>query len=135
MIDFEFEPAVRAQLKTYHAVAEHMMRPISREYDEREHEKPWQFYEAMWSAGQSLGTASAPAKDSAAEKGDDAQKLRNLYLCLSTESCAGAMRDCFSRYPIRGSAALRWLPPARPSKRSVSSSVSARASPSGVRWR
>ena len=38
MIDFEFEPAVRAQLKMYHAVAENMMRPISREYDEREHE-------------------------------------------------------------------------------------------------
>ena len=50
MIDFEFEPAVRAQLKLYHAVAENMMRPISREYDEREHEDPWDYFERMWQA-------------------------------------------------------------------------------------
>ena len=29
-----------------------MMRPISREYDEREHEKPWDFLSMMWSASQ-----------------------------------------------------------------------------------
>jgi acyl-CoA dehydrogenase len=83
MIDFELEPAVRKQLGTFHAVAEHMMRPISREYDEHEHEKPWQFYQATWSAAQGLG-ATSPAKDSVEEKGGG-PKLRNLYTCLSTE--------------------------------------------------
>jgi acyl-CoA dehydrogenase len=52
MIDFEFEPQIVTRLKMYRAVAEHMMRPISREYDEREHEKPWQFYETMWASSQ-----------------------------------------------------------------------------------
>ena len=86
MIDFEFEPQVKAQLKMYHAVAEGMMRPISRDFDEREHEKPWQFYEAMWSASQNLGPAAAPEKSSSPEKGEGGTaKLRNLYTCLSTE--------------------------------------------------
>ena len=39
MIDFELEPSVINRLKMYRAVSEHMMRPISREYDEKEHDK------------------------------------------------------------------------------------------------
>ena len=120
MIDFEFEPAVRAQLKMYHAVAENMMRPISREYDEREHEKPWQFFEAMWSASQSLGPAAAPAKDSPAGQADGAQKLRNLYTCLTTEELAGVTPGSSSRYRTRASVAPRWLRPGRPNKRNGS---------------
>src|ERR1700730_2414649 len=102
MIDFEFEPSVRAQLKMCHAVAENMMRPISREYDEREHERPWQFFEAMWSATQSLGPTAAPAKDSAAEQEDGAQKLRNLYTCLSTEELCWGDAGLFLSIPNPG---------------------------------
>jgi acyl-CoA dehydrogenase len=103
MIDFEFEPQVAGQLKTYHAVAEHLMRPISREYDEREHEKPWQFYEAMWSAAQNLGpgTASAKSLDST-QKGDGAAKLRNLYTCLSTEELCWGDAGLFLSIPNPG---------------------------------
>ena len=36
-----------------HMLAEQAMRPISREYDEREHEKPWDFLKMMWTASQS----------------------------------------------------------------------------------
>ncbi len=102
MIDFELEPSVSAQLKMYHAVAEGMMRPISREYDEREHEKPWQFFEAMWSASQNLGPASAPAKESAADKGGGAPKLRNLYTCLSTEELCWGDAGLFLSIPNPG---------------------------------
>jgi acyl-CoA dehydrogenase len=102
MIDFEVEPAVRAQLVMYHAVAEDMMRPISRECDEREHEKPWQFFEAMWSAAQGLGPAAAPVKDSAAEKENGAQKLRNLYTCLSTEELCWGDAGLFLSIPNPG---------------------------------
>ena len=70
MIDFEFETPVKAQLKMYHMVAEGMMRPISREFDEHEHEKPWQFCEAMWSAAQNLGPGAPPEKATSAEKGE-----------------------------------------------------------------
>ena len=114
MIDFELEPAVRAQLKIYHAVAENMMRPISREYDEHEHEKPWQFYETMWLAAQTLGPGTAPAKDDTAGKGaglkngdeadqsDGRQKLRNLYTCLSTEELCWGDAGLFLSIPNPG---------------------------------
>ena len=77
MIDFEFEPAVVQQLKTYHGVAENMMRPISREYDEREHAKPQDFIEMMWA-----GSKATAAKGG---EGRGAPGLRTLYTCLSTE--------------------------------------------------
>jgi acyl-CoA dehydrogenase len=104
MIDFEFEPQVKAQLKMYHAVAAGLMRPISREYDEREHEKPWQFYETMWSAAQNLGPGTAPEKPSAekGDKGDGAAKLRNLYTCLSTEELCWGDAGLFLSIPNPG---------------------------------
>jgi acyl-CoA dehydrogenase len=107
MIDFEFEPHVKAQLKMYHAVAEGLMRPISREYDEREHEKPWQFYETMWAAAQNLGPGAAPEKSSSAksekgEKGDGTAKLRNLYTCLSTEELCWGDAGLFLSIPNPG---------------------------------
>jgi acyl-CoA dehydrogenase len=99
MIDFEFEPQVRAQLKMYHAVAEGMMRPISREFDEREHEKPWPFYEAMWSAAQNLGPGSTSEGSS---KSDGGVKLRNLYTCLSTEELCWGDAGLFLSIPNPG---------------------------------
>jgi acyl-CoA dehydrogenase len=103
MIDFEFEPQVQAQLKLYHAVAEGMMRPISRECDEHEHEKPWPFYEAMWSASQRLEPNIAPGKSSTPEKGEGGtSKLRNLYTCLSTEELCWGDAGLFLSIPNPG---------------------------------
>src|SRR5882672_6447657 len=113
MIDFEFAPQVNAQLKMYHAIAERMMRPISREYDEREHEKPWQFYNAMWSIAQNLGPGASPKKSPGdkreesekadnGQKGDGAAKQRNLYTCLSTEELCWGDAGLFLSIPNPG---------------------------------
>ena len=50
MIDFELEPQILSRLQMFHAVSEHMMRPISRDCDEHEHTKPTEFYDSMWQA-------------------------------------------------------------------------------------
>ncbi|HXW83634.1 MAG TPA: acyl-CoA dehydrogenase family protein, partial [Candidatus Binataceae bacterium] len=84
MIDFELEPAVLNRLKMYHAVAENMMRPISREYDEREHEKPWQFYETMWQAS-SMASEMQVGAGRQSEPDHGRPRLRNLMTCASTE--------------------------------------------------
>src|ERR1700686_1950241 len=55
MIDFEIDPQTQKRIELFHTVAEQMMRPISREYDEREHEKPWDFLNAMWAASTAPG--------------------------------------------------------------------------------
>jgi acyl-CoA dehydrogenase len=96
MIDFEFEPAVVSQLKTYHTVAEHMMRPISREYDEREHDKPAEFMEAMWAGSKASGGSSG---DSSASRNSG---LRTLYTCLSTEELCWGDAGLFISMPNAG---------------------------------
>jgi acyl-CoA dehydrogenase len=76
MIDFEIEPQIVNLLEVNHTSAEQLMRPLSRHYDENEHEEPWQFWETSWAVshnpagGQNDPSPAAP---------------RNLYTCLSTE--------------------------------------------------
>ena len=101
MIDFELEPQVLNQVRMYHMVAEQMMRPISRRYDENEHEEPRQFWETMWSASQNLGT-SAPIAEAANAKVDSGPKLRNLYTCLSTEELCWGDAGLFLSIPNPG---------------------------------
>jgi acyl-CoA dehydrogenase len=100
MIDFEFEPQVVNQTRMYHSVAEQMMRPLSREYDEREHEHPWDFWRAMWAASRNLGPAADSGK--ADKSADGAPKLRNLYTCLSTEELCWGDAGLFLSIPNPG---------------------------------
>jgi acyl-CoA dehydrogenase len=83
MIDFELEPQVVKRLEMYHAVAENMMRPISREYDEREHEDPVQYFETMWQA-QALTADVGPAARADGDK-KSGPSLRNLNTVITTE--------------------------------------------------
>ena len=49
MIDFELSTEIENLRQMIHAMAEGTMRPIAREYDEREHEEPSEWHEMMWS--------------------------------------------------------------------------------------
>jgi acyl-CoA dehydrogenase len=100
MIDFELEPQVIDRLKMYRMVAEQMMRPISREYDEREHEKPWQFFEAMWSASRAADAVPALSPDSGEQS--DRPKLRNLLTCVTTEELCWGDAGLFLATPNSG---------------------------------
>lgn len=48
MIDFELSDQVKQQRDMFQQLAEAVIRPISRELDENEHEKPWPFINNMW---------------------------------------------------------------------------------------
>ncbi|MBN1691443.1 MAG: acyl-CoA dehydrogenase family protein [Dehalococcoidia bacterium] len=48
MIDFELTAEDKAQIAFAHEVAEKQFRPISRQYDEEEHEDPWDLINYMW---------------------------------------------------------------------------------------
>ena len=100
MIDFELEPQVVSRLQMYHAVAENMMRPISREYDEREHEDPWQFFETMWQA-QSLNDVGPGAQSSSKEQ-QAGPKLRNLNTVITTEELCWGDVGLFLATPSSG---------------------------------
>ena len=103
MIDFELEPQVLGRLQMYHTVAEQMVRPISREYDEREHDKPVQFWETMWSASRAGDMALTIGKDSSeAKREGGARPLRNLQTILSTEELCWGDAGLFLSIPNPG---------------------------------
>ena len=54
MIDFTLSPETTNTQKMIHTVADSTMRPISREYDEREHEKPTEWLTMMWSGSKNM---------------------------------------------------------------------------------
>jgi acyl-CoA dehydrogenase len=93
MIDFELEPQIVNLLDVHHTSAEQVMRPISRRYDENEHEEPWQFWEASWAI--SHDPANPASEQSVAT-------ARNLYTCLSTEELCWGDAGLFLSIPNPG---------------------------------
>jgi acyl-CoA dehydrogenase len=81
MIDFELSEGMQNMRNMTHMLAEQAMRPISREYDEKEHEKPWDFLNMMWgvSRGASMTGDSGEKKE---RKGPSEQ---NLSMCVTVE--------------------------------------------------
>jgi acyl-CoA dehydrogenase len=70
MIDFEMSPEIEGMRQMIHAMAEGTMRPISREYDEREHEDPSEWHEMMWSVSRGSTVGFGGEKSSADKKAD-----------------------------------------------------------------
>jgi len=48
MIDFELKPEEKKSIELAHEIAEKNFRPVSRYYDEHEHEEPWDLINSMW---------------------------------------------------------------------------------------
>jgi len=70
MISFALPDPIRERLDFVREVARTRMRPAAREFDEREHEVPWEFVNLMWEAslrtGQSFRSGARPEGDGAA---------------------------------------------------------------------
>ncbi len=60
MIDFEISPNIKQMQKMIHEFAVNSLRPISREFDEREHEKPWDLINMMHAMTGGTGVLSTP---------------------------------------------------------------------------
>jgi acyl-CoA dehydrogenase len=99
MIDFEIDPQTQKRIDLFHTVAEQMMRPISREYDEREHEKPWDFLNAMWAASTAPGGDPMGGGDAS---GQGAVKMRNVYTVATTEELCWGDAGLFLSIPNAG---------------------------------
>mgnify|MGYP001229588498 FL=1 len=82
MIDYELSPDLAAMREQLHMVAEHAMRPIARDFDEREHEKPWDFINMMWQLSKNSGIGPGASKDKK-ERSVDAE--RNLRTVVAVE--------------------------------------------------
>ena len=86
MIDFELEPQILSRLQMFHAVSEHMMRPISRECDENEHT---QADEVLRIDVAGVGRRRHPGRQRPQQEGRRRRCVRtaprNLMTVLSTE--------------------------------------------------
>jgi len=58
MIDFELTPEEEAAVKVAHKAAEELFRPISRYYDEHEHESPQELIDTLWKKRGEVGMLS-----------------------------------------------------------------------------
>jgi acyl-CoA dehydrogenase len=96
MIDFELSDTVKTMQRMVHAVAEQAMRPIAREYDEREHEKPWDFLNMMWQV--SHGNPIAGGSD----KKESGPTERNLGMCVSIEELSWGDAGLYLSIPNAG---------------------------------
>jgi hypothetical protein len=63
VIDFVLSETARAARDYYRRYAEAHMRPISRELDEREHERPWDFIRHAWQMSSSGESPSPPGDE------------------------------------------------------------------------
>jgi acyl-CoA dehydrogenase len=99
MIDFELPPEVVSNRDMIHMVAEQAMRPISREYDEREHEKPSEFLEMMWNA--SKGSGVTIGGDGRGTK-RDGPSMRSLAAAVTIEELSWGDAGLYLSIPNPG---------------------------------
>jgi acyl-CoA dehydrogenase len=97
MIEFSLTDQQKQQLHMVEAVATSLMRPVSRFFDENEHDKPWDFINATWEYTKMQTSASLKAakkRDQAAQNGDAAparpSRPKSYYvdLCFVVEMMA-----------------------------------------------
>ena len=82
MIDFELSEATENTKAMVHAAAESLMRPVCREYDEKEHSIPWDFIRFMWNSTRESDTTLATRKPT---KDEGAPSERHMQLAISIE--------------------------------------------------
>ncbi len=98
MIDFELSPDDRRDPRADdHMLAEQAMRPISREYDEREHEKPWDFINMMWQLSQSPASGLGGGKEEG--RGSAPSTERNLRTVRHHRGAVVGRRRALPEHP------------------------------------
>lgn len=76
MISFEMPKPLVQTRTVVETVAKNMMRPVSRELDENEHEIPWAYIEFMHTATKALGSSSMAPDEAPEKKKEDPEKKK-----------------------------------------------------------
>ena len=99
MIDFEMSPSIANARQMIHMMAEQTMRPISREYDEREHAEPTEWHEMMWSVSRGSEVTFGGGKSDKKEKGPSE---RNLASAVTIEELSWGDAGLYLSIPNAG---------------------------------
>jgi acyl-CoA dehydrogenase len=76
MIEFEAPKPIAQQSFALQTVAENMMRPVSRYFDEQEHEIPWDYINFMHMAMRATGAGSLAPRESKKIEGEEQKEKR-----------------------------------------------------------
>jgi len=99
MIDFELSEDIVRSRDMIHMIAEQAMRPISREYDEREHEKPMEFFDMMWNASKASPVSIGGDGKGAKKEGPS---TRNLMTAVTIEELSWGDAGLYLSIPNPG---------------------------------
>jgi len=100
MIDFTLSPEITNTQQMIHMVADSTMRPISREYDEREHEKPMEWLTMMWNGSKNMVSFGESEKKST--KGDRKPSERTLRAAILIEELSWGDTGLYLSIPNSG---------------------------------
>ena len=100
MIDFSLSPETDNLRTMIHMMAESTMRPIAREYDEREHEKPMDWIHMMWNASKGLVSFGDDEKKEA--KGPRRSSERQLRTAILIEEFSWGDAGLYLSIPSPG---------------------------------
>jgi acyl-CoA dehydrogenase len=80
VIDFSLSPETENARTMIHMIAESTMRPIARDYDEREHEKPLDWINMMWTATKGLVSLDGGKKERKSESKPAERQVRTAVI-------------------------------------------------------
>src|SRR5512135_216769 len=83
MIDFEIPEVIGQTRNALETVAINMMRPVSRHFDEHEHEIPWDYINFMHMAMRSTGAGSLAPRERKKDAADGKERPRLGYQSLA----------------------------------------------------
>jgi len=83
MIEFETPKPISQQSYVLKTVAENMMRPVSRYFDEHEHEIPWDYINFMHMAMKATGAGSLAPKEAPKKDAEGKERPRISYQILA----------------------------------------------------
>ena len=88
MIDFSTPKPIEKQMVALQTVAENMMRPVSRYFDEHEHEVPWDYINFMHMAMRQSGAGSLAPKEKKEKSGEKRPPIGYQSLAFMLEMLA-----------------------------------------------
>src|SRR4051794_5588255 len=100
MIDFSLSSETENVRTMVHMLAESTMRPIAREYDEREHEKPTDWLTMMWTA--STGLVSFGEREKKPTTGERKPAERQLRTAVLIEELSWGDAGLYLSIPSAG---------------------------------
>jgi acyl-CoA dehydrogenase len=99
MIDFEMSEKIEGARQMIHMMADQTMRPIAREYDEREHADPTEWHEMIWSVSRGSEVGFGGGK---ADKKDKGQSERHLTSAVTIEELSWGDAGLYLSIPNAG---------------------------------